>query len=186
LRKNESFAKSDVNLCWDDALHLTPLFQIHDLQDKEMNMNKLLITGLIASSLSLAGCQTNQEQTGQVIGAIAGGVLGNQVGSGSGRVAATIAGTMLGGYLGGQVGRTMDENDRYRANQALDTSPTNQTVSWHNPDTGNNYAVTPTKTFYENSQPCREYTTEAWIGGKKETVYGTACRQPDGSWQAAN
>jgi surface antigen len=151
-----------------------------------VSMNKLLIAGLMASALSLAGCQTTQEQTGQVVGAIAGGVLGNQVGAGTGRVAATIAGTMLGGYLGGQIGRTMDQNDRYRAAQALEATPSNQTVSWHNPDTGNDYAVTPTKTYYEDSHPCREYTTEAWIGGKKETIYGTACRQPDGSWQAAN
>jgi surface antigen len=151
-----------------------------------MNTSKILLSGLIASALALGGCQSNQEQTGQVIGAIAGGVLGNQVGSGSGRVAATIAGTMLGGYLGGQIGRAMDENDRYRAAQALEKAPSHKTVRWHNPDSGNDYAVTPTKTYYEDSRPCREYTTEAWIGGKKETIYGTACRQADGTWQAAN
>lgn len=151
-----------------------------------MDKRKLLITSLLAGALGLAGCETNQQQTGQVIGAIAGGVLGNQVGSGSGRVAATIAGTMLGGYLGGELGRAMDENDRYKASEALESTPTNRSVSWHNPDTGNDYSVTPTKTYYEDSRPCREYTTEAWIGGKRETVYGTACRQPDGSWQATN
>jgi len=151
-----------------------------------MKASKILTTGLIVSALTLGGCQGTKEETGQVIGAIAGGVLGNQVGAGSGRVAATIAGTMLGGYIGGQLGRAMDENDRWRANQALETAPTRQTVSWRNPDTGNEYAVTPTRTYYEDSRPCREYTTEAWIDGKKETVYGTACRQPDGTWKAAN
>lgn len=150
-----------------------------------MNTSKLLLTGLVASTLVLGGCETNQEQTGQVIGAIAGGVLGNQVGSGSGRVAATIAGTMLGGYIGGQLGHSMDENDRYRASQVLESTPSNQTVRWHNPDSGNDYAVTPTRTYSEDSRPCREYTTEGWIGGKKETIYGTACRQADGSWQAS-
>ena len=30
---------------------------------------------------------------------------------------------------------------------------------------------------------CREYTTEAVVGGRTKQVYGTACRQPDGSWQ---
>lgn len=150
-----------------------------------MKASKILLTGLVASTLVISGCETNQEQAGQVIGAIAGGVLGNQVGSGSGRVAATIAGTMLGGYLGGQLGRSMDENDRYRTSQALEASPSNETVRWHNPDSGNDYAVTPTKTYYQDSLPCREYTTEGWIGGKKETIYGTACRQPDGTWQVS-
>jgi len=147
---------------------------------------KVLITGLVASTLLLGACQTTQEDTGRVIGAIAGGVLGNKVGSGSGRVAATIAGTILGGYIGGGLGREMDENDRYRANQALEDAPTNQTTSWSNPDTGHDYAVTPTRTYYSDSRPCREYTTEAWIGGKKQTVYGTACRNDDGSWQVAD
>lgn len=144
---------------------------------------KTLIIGSLASTLALAGCQTTQENVGTVIGSVAGGVLGNQVGAGSGRVAATIAGTMLGGYLGGHLGREMDENDRYRANEALEDTPINETTRWHNPDSGNDYAVTPTKTYYSDSRPCREYTTEAWIGGKKQSVYGTACRNDDGSWQ---
>ena len=152
-----------------------------------MKMRKrLLPAGLIATALAAGGCTGTKEEAGQVIGAIAGGVLGNQVGSGSGRVAATIAGTMLGGYLGGQLGRAMDENDRYRAAQTLESAPTGRTVSWRNPDTGNEFAVTPTRTYEQGNRPCREYTTEAWIGGRKETIYGTACRQPDGTWQAAN
>ena len=139
-----------------------------------------------ASALALGGCQTTREQQGQVIGAIAGGLLGNQVGSGSGRTAATIAGTILGGYLGGNIGRQMDDGDRYRAGQALESTPSNYSTSWENPDTGNRYSVTPTSTYYSDSRPCREYTTEAWIDGQRETLYGTACRQSDGSWQASN
>lgn len=30
---------------------------------------------------------------------------------------------------------------------------------------------------------CREYTKQAKIGGKMQEVYGTACMQPDGSWE---
>jgi surface antigen len=44
--------------------------------------------------------------------------------------------------------------------------------------------VTPTKTFQEpDGTPCREYVTDAVIGGQREQVTGTACRQPDGSWK---
>lgn len=151
-----------------------------------MQMRHVILSATIAAALVLTGCQTTREQQGQVIGAIAGGVLGNQVGSGSGRTAATIAGTILGGYIGGNIGRKMDDGDRYQAAQVLESTPTYQSSSWQNPDTRTRYSVTPTKTYYADERPCREYTTEAWIDGQRETLYGTACRQSDGSWQAAN
>lgn len=141
----------------------------------------LALAGLLA-----AGCQPTREQAGHMIGAVAGGVLGSKVGGGSGRVAATIAGSLIGGYLGGHIGRQMDDADRYRAGQALEHAPTDERSTWQNPDTGTSYAVTPTRTYYDDAQPCREYTTEAWIDDRRETVYGTACRQSDGSWRAAN
>ncbi len=145
-----------------------------------------LILLVAAIGLLLGGCQTTKEQQGQVIGAIAGGVLGSQIGGGSGKTAATIAGTLLGGFIGGNIGRQMDDGDRYRAGEALERTPTYESSSWQNPDTGNRYSVTPTRTYRDGTRPCREYTTEAWIDGRKETIYGTACRQPDGSWQASN
>ena len=32
--------------------------------------------------------------------------------------------------------------------------------------------------------PCRNYSSEAIIDGKRQTVHGTACRQTDGSWKS--
>ncbi|PLX61224.1 RT0821/Lpp0805 family surface protein [Sedimenticola selenatireducens] len=135
----------------------------------------------------LTGCENlSKRDTGTVLGGIAGGILGNQVGGGSGRTAAIIVGTLAGAYIGGSIGQQMDDNDRYRSQQALESNPINRTSSWRNPDSGNSYQVTPTRTYETTSGPCREYTTEAVIDGRTETVYGTACRQPDGTWQAAN
>lgn len=151
-----------------------------------MRSRQLLIAGLLGCSLLLGGCQTTREQQGQVIGAIAGGLLGHQVGGGSGKTAATIAGTMLGGYLGGRAGRWMEESDRRQTAYALESTPTYQSDSWQNPDTGYRYEVTPTRTYFADETPCREYTTEAWIDGRRETLHGTACRQSDGSWLASN
>ncbi|MES9902524.1 MAG: RT0821/Lpp0805 family surface protein [Sedimenticola sp.] len=146
-----------------------------------------LFVAIALSAILLAGCQSNSSRdTGTIIGGIAGGVLGNQVGAGSGRTIAIIAGTLFGAYLGGEMGQQMDENDRYRTQRTLEGTPVNQTSAWHNPDTGNSYEVTPTRTFQSSTGPCREYTADAVIDGRAETVYGTACRQPDGSWQAAN
>lgn len=67
---------------------------------------------------------------------------------------------------------------------ALENNPTNQASDWVNPDTQRSGAVVPTRTF-ENAQgqPCREFTTTIIIGDQEEQGYGTACRQPDGSWQ---
>jgi hypothetical protein len=29
---------------------------------------------------------------------------------------------------------------------------------------------------------CREFSQDAWIHGRRQEIYGLACRQPDGSW----
>jgi surface antigen len=57
---------------------------------------------------------------------------------------------------------------------------------WRNLDSGNQYRVTPTRTYETAQGPCREYTVDGLIGGKRETMVGTACRQADGSWRVMN
>ena len=151
------------------------------------HLRHITIIGLLV--IFISGCQTAtpKEDTGKVVGGVLGGVLGSQVGKGKGRVAGAVAGTLLGVFIGGSIGKSMDAQDRYNTAQVLETNPTNQPTSWHNPDTNINYTVTPTNT-YETAQgaPCREYTTQVNVGGKQETAYGTACRQPDGSWKIVN
>ena len=149
-------------------------------------MNRLSkgLTGLLCV-VALGGCDYTHRDTGRVIGAVAGGVLGSQVGGGTGRTAATIAGTMLGAYLGGYIGEQMDASDLQRTNAALENNRSYQESSWHNPDSGYDYSVTPTSNYQTADGPCREYTTEAWIDGRRETVTGTACRQSDGTWRSA-
>jgi len=132
------------------------------------------------------GCQTTKEDTGRVLGGVIGGILGAQVGKGSGRTAATVAGTIAGVYVGGSIGRSMDDVDRLKMGRTLETNRTNQPTSWNNPDTNRDYTVTPTRTFETAEGPCREFTTEVDIGGRRETAYGTACRQPDGAWKIIN
>ncbi len=162
-----------------------------------MKENKLAMTQrswtLCAAILALAalgGCDTppqrRNEQAGMVIGALAGGLLGSQVGHGSGRTAATIIGTMAGAVVGGNVGRSMDQTDRIKTAHALETVRTGVPSRWHNPDTGHEYTVVPTRTYEAGQGPCREYTVDTVIGGRAEKVHGTACRQPDGSWIASN
>lgn len=137
---------------------------------------------------ALAGCATQgpQEQTGMIIGGVLGGVLGHEVGGGHGRTAATILGTMAGVAIGGAIGRSMDETDRLKTAHALETVRTGVPTQWRNPDTGNSYRVVPTKTTETAAGPCREYTIDGIVGGRTEKIYGTACRQADGSWRTSN
>ncbi len=141
----------------------------------------------LCAAAALAGCADygQKEQAGMVIGGALGGLLGAQVDGKhhDGRTAAIIVGTLAGAAIGGSVGRTMDDVDRLKTSHTLESVRTGVSSSWRNPDTGNQYSVTPTRTYETASGPCREYTINAVIGGRPEQVYGTACRQPDGSWK---
>jgi len=149
-------------------------------------MNRFLTVLIMAGlSVSLAACSSVSKQTmGVGAGAAAGGLIGSRFGGGSGRIAATVAGAALGALAGGYIGSSMDKQDKLAAQQALEKTRTNHTTTWKNPDNGNQYTVKPTRTYKKSSgQYCREYQMESIIAGKKQQMYGTACRQPDGSWK---
>jgi surface antigen len=148
-----------------------------------MNQRNWLL--ILAVALLAAGCETppTKQDQGVIIGAIVGGILGHQVGGGSGQTVATIVGTVAGAAIGGSIGRSMDETDRLKTAHALETVRTDVPTQWVNPDTGYEYTVTPTRTYEEETGPCREYTVDAVIGGETQQIYGTACRQADGSWK---
>lgn len=152
-------------------------------------MKKILI-GFVATlcSISLIGCSNmNNQDVGTITGGLAGGLLGSTVGGGDGRILAIAAGTLAGAYIGGSVGKNMDDTDRMRMNAALNNNSVGQPAYWHNANNGASYRVTPVKNVTVNgNRYCREYRTVADINGRKQQMYGTACRQPDGSWQAVN
>jgi len=153
-----------------------------------MMYNKL-VSGLALVLILCTGCATDagqQEQAGMIIGGVLGGVLGSQVGGGTGRDVAIVAGTLAGAAIGSSVGRSMDDLDRLRTAQSLESVRTGVQSSWKNPDTGINYRFVPTRTLESATGPCREYTLDAEIGGKTEEVRGTACRTADGSWVVQN
>lgn len=147
-------------------------------------MKKLVILSL---SIALVGCgPVNNEGVGTITGGVVGGLIGSQFGGGAGKVAAAAGGALLGAFIGGKIGQYMDRQDRMEMQSALETAPVGRSVAWTNPDNGNHFRVQPTRTYYIQEQPCREYITYATIGGKSEKIYGKACRQADGSWRVAN
>lgn len=148
------------------------------------------VLGLAACSGDGGGFELNKQTGGAVLGGIGGAALGSQFGKGTGQIVGVAAGTLLGAFLGSEVGKSLDRADKAameQANQrALESSQTGQTSKWVNPDTGNSGTITPTKTYQANGQNCREYQQTIIVGGKTEQAHGTACRQPDGSWQVIN
>lgn len=148
-------------------------------------MNRILsVIVAVPLLVSAAGCATKQE-TGVLTGGVVGGAVGSSVGHGN--AGAIVAGGVIGALVGGAIGSAMDQQDRYQAYQALEHNRSREPYSWRNPGSGNAYTVTPTRTYESRAgQQCREYETDAVIRGRRDRVYGTACRQPDGSWQAVN
>lgn len=151
-------------------------------------MKKLVCLGLLLVVMADFTACSNMDNSdvGTLGGAAIGGLLGSRFGGGSGQVAAAAGGAMLGAFIGNRIGASMDRNDRAAMYNVIDQNSTGQATSWVNPDNGNHYTVTPTRTYYQGNYPCREYVTNAVIGGRNQKVYGTACRQADGSWQAQN
>ena len=154
-------------------------------------MNAFKMAGIAVVALMLAACATDagpKQQVGTILGGVAGAVAGAQFGSGKGQLAATAVGTLLGAYLGNEVGKSLDRADRLAMQQitqnSLENAPSGTTSTWQNPDSGNYGTVTP-QPSYQTSEGryCREFRQTVTVGGSTEEAYGTACRQPDGSWQ---
>ena len=148
------------------------------------------IAAICVGAALISGCASDmgEKQTfGGLLGAAGGGLLGAQFGHGSGQLAATAAGTLLGALVGSNIGRTMDEVDRLKAHQAYERAaqaPIGETITWDNPNTQHSGSVTAVREGTSTSgRYCREFQQTVNIGGRSQQAYGTACRQPDGSWQ---
>ena len=144
-------------------------------------------------ALVLSSCATMQQTYEDNPKAVLGSVLGAAGGAGIAALAggspAAIVGAGLGGALiGGYVGHRLDNRDKQLAAQAaqraFEQNQAGQASVWQNPDSGNSGSITPTRTYQiNNGQYCREYRQMIVIGGEQQQAYGTACRQPDGTWQ---
>ncbi len=144
--------------------------------------------GQAGGGVTQGGSSINKQDVGTLAGAIGGGIIGSNIGGGKGAIAGTIGGTLLGAMIGSSIGASLDKADmamyHSTSQRALETAQPGQSLPWKNPQTGNYGSITPSG-YYQNSsgQYCREYSQNITVGGKTEKGYGTACRQPDGSWQ---
>lgn len=157
-------------------------------------MKKTIYAGMMVAALALTGCQTDnwgtKQTVGTGVGALAGGLAGSQIGKGSGKTWATGVGVLLGALAGSEVGASLDAADRMAMQQAQSRSyaaPVGQAITWNNPQTGNSGTYVATRDGTDTAgRYCREYQQTVTVGGKNQSAYGTACRQPDGSWEVIN
>ena len=146
----------------------------------------IIALGLSACAQTGEAVANNPKTTmGGMLGAASGGLIAAAAGGGP---AGILGGVLLGGLVGGAVGNALDQKDKEMAAQAaqraFENSRTGESSAWRNPDSGNSGSVTPTRTYQAPSgQHCREYQHDIVIGGEVHKSYGTACRQPDGSWK---
>lgn len=129
----------------------------------------------------LASC-ANRAQTGAAGGAAAGALIGQAIGHNTG---GTLIGAAVGTMLGYIVGSEMDKYDRQQLDHMYERGVSNQRSTWVNPDTGNQYTVTPQPAYQEPSsrRVCRRAEIEAVIDGRPERTYSTACRNEYGQWE---
>lgn len=115
-------------------------------------------------------CDSGFNPVTGILGGALGGVAGNGIGRGHGRTAAIITGAVLGTTIGGNVGQTRcSEQVVYQAPQVVQAGNQQQTSN------NNTYG-----------RYCREYQNRSTVGGRVQETYGTACMQPDGSWEIVN
>jgi len=145
----------------------------------------VLVTSSSCTQIS-EGVQNNPKA---VLGALGGAALGGGIAALAGGGTGAIVGATLGGaLLGGYIGNRLDARDKQMASQAaqkaFEDSQSGQPSVWNNPDTGNSGSITPTRTYQlANGTYCREYKQTITVGGEQQQAYGTACRQPDGTWK---
>lgn len=135
----------------------------------------------IATRIGISSGTCNRDAIGTVLGAVAGGVIANQTASEENRTAATVAGVVIGGIVGNTIGRSMDNRDVQCTGQALERVGDRQTIAWKNSSNGQEYQVTPLRTYNQDGLYCREYVTRATGTTQGESTQN-ACRKPDGSW----
>lgn len=125
-------------------------------------------------------CTNSYNPLGMLLGGAAGGIVGNQIGKGRGRTAAVISGAVLGSAIGSGV------QQQNCSEEVFQQVPVGVPVGWQSADSGDYYQVTPTRDYRTQGRYCREYQGHATVGGRIQNTYGTACLQPDGSWEVVD
>ena len=145
---------------------------------------------VMLAAVMLAGCggEIAKEEIGAVVGAGLGGLAGSFIGDGGGQLVAVAVGTVVGAMMGAEVGKSLDRADRLALaeaqHDALEYGKSGRKTTWTNPDSGNFGEVVAEPAYRDSSgHYCREFWHSVTVAGEKQVAYGTACREPGGTWR---
>jgi surface antigen len=151
-------------------------------------MKKNLIATITAITISCAISTTpsyaiTNQDIGTVTGGVIGGVAGSQVFHGHGQTAGVIGGVIVGAILGGTIGKSMDNQDRRAAQNAMINTPVGKEKSWSNNKNHNHYTVHSVRGYTnKNGQYCKEAETIVKKqNGERESATTIICRNK-GRW----
>ncbi|WP_421724218.1 hypothetical protein [Bauldia sp.] len=147
------------------------------------------LVGVVFSAMMLAACNHTSgpgEGLGTVGGAVAGGAVGGAVSGGE--PGAVVVGAVAGGVIGNVIGAELDRSAQRRARdaelRALEHGRTGTPVTWRNGRVRGE--VVPGPRYQVNAYDCRDFTHTVYGSGQPQSVRGTACRQPNGTWQSVS
>ncbi len=128
----------------------------------------------------------NRKAMGTVMGGFVGGVVGYKIGKNNGdKRIGMLLGALAGAFAGNEIGKNMDEADAQCTAQTLEHARDGQTISWHNPENGVNYKMTPVDSYRKNDLECRRFVSVASSDRQHEKISREACKQADGHWEVA-
>ena len=142
---------------------------------------------------ALSGCETVERETGigkgAQTGALGGAAVGGVISAIAGANPAWIAGsTILGAVAGGLLGDYLTKQDREQharsSYQAFESKSAGGQIDWTNAESGNN-GTTKIDRVYRTTEGrlCKDFTQTINAGGRTETINGTTCQEPDGTWK---
>jgi len=132
--------------------------------------------------------QTVEDNPKAVLGTILGAAAGAGIAAAAGEVRARSSEPVWGRADRRLRRQPLDNRDKTAGGRGRAEKRSRTTrpagLVWRNPDSGNSGSITPTRTYeIANGQYCREYRQTIVIGASRNRPNGTACRQPDGTWQ---
>ena len=155
-----------------------------------MQHKLMKVLAVMLAAVMLAGCggEIAKEEVGALVGAGLGGLAGSFIGDGAGQLVAVGVGTMIGAIMGSEVGKSLDRADKlamaHAQHDALEYGASGSMKTWRNPDSGNSGEIVPQPAYQQaDGTYCREFQQTIIVGDRMESAYGTACRQPDGTWR---
>jgi surface antigen len=133
--------------------------------------------GFYTWQLGVEGGTCNRPYLQQIASSVTGTVPGSL------QVGAQLGGIPVQPVIGGRIGPRLDITDQACATEVLEHARIGVPVRWET-SSGIPVSLQVTRTTDGQGGQCRDYEATAQFGSHTDTVGGSACKGPDGSWRA--